>query len=220
MESGDSLETENAGEQVTLRPVRARGVQLVWIEAYPLRVWTSQQRIETKCLTLLRVEIREAMQANLSTFKQSAIGFLAMSTPNEQFFFVKHYGYPTVDMKAWKLDIGGLVNEPQALTLDALKARPKKEAALLLGLTIGPKIWDAIAQSRVKNVFVQNQNLILSPVLMHPNRYEGCHRRNALSGVCPASRKSHRRSGRCAARQGRDWPCRRCHRCRARASCA
>jgi len=63
---------------------------------------------------------------------------LAMTTPNEQFFFVKHYDYPTVDMNAWKLDIGGLVNKPLTLSLDALKARPKKEPTLLLECSGNP----------------------------------------------------------------------------------
>jgi|SRR5579863_333531 len=63
---------------------------------------------------------------------------LAMTTPNEQFFFVKHYDYPTVDMNAWRLDIGGLVNKPQVLTLEALKARPTKESTLLLECSGNP----------------------------------------------------------------------------------
>lgn len=62
----------------------------------------------------------------------------ATITPNEQMFFVKHYDYPTVDMNAWKLDIGGLVNKPQSLSLDALKARPKKDATLLLECSGNP----------------------------------------------------------------------------------
>jgi DMSO/TMAO reductase YedYZ molybdopterin-dependent catalytic subunit len=57
---------------------------------------------------------------------------LATITPNEQLFFVKHYDYPTVDVASWKLDISGLVAKPQALTLDAIRARPKKEATVLL----------------------------------------------------------------------------------------
>jgi DMSO/TMAO reductase YedYZ molybdopterin-dependent catalytic subunit len=63
---------------------------------------------------------------------------LAMMTPNEQLFSVKHYDYPMVDMAAWKLDVGGLVTKPQALTLEAIRARPKKEATILLECSGNP----------------------------------------------------------------------------------
>ena len=48
-------------------------------------------------------------------------------TPNEKFFTIKHFGQPTVDMQAWRLDVAGLVTQPLSLTLDQVKARPRQE---------------------------------------------------------------------------------------------
>ena len=46
-------------------------------------------------------------------------------TPNEQVFAVSHYGTPNVDLKAWNLEISGLVKQPKKLTLDEIRQRPK-----------------------------------------------------------------------------------------------
>src|SRR5688572_8199910 len=43
-------------------------------------------------------------------------------TPEDQFFTVAHYGQPRVDAQAWRLEVGGLVERPVALTLDELRA--------------------------------------------------------------------------------------------------
>src|SRR3954454_19797879 len=48
-------------------------------------------------------------------------------TPNERFFSVAHYGRPVIDEKSWALDIGGSVARPLRLTLDDIKARPRRE---------------------------------------------------------------------------------------------
>lgn len=48
-------------------------------------------------------------------------------TPMNQFFTVGHYPTPTVPVDGYSLDITGLVDQPQTLTLDQLKALPKKE---------------------------------------------------------------------------------------------
>jgi len=48
-------------------------------------------------------------------------------TPNDQIFFVAHYGYPEVNAAGWQLEIGGLVDKPRSISLDAIKSRPKKE---------------------------------------------------------------------------------------------
>lgn len=42
-------------------------------------------------------------------------------TPAGEFFTTQHYGHPDVDMAAYRLKIGGLVNTPMTLTLDDLK---------------------------------------------------------------------------------------------------
>src|ERR1700704_397586 len=48
-------------------------------------------------------------------------------TPNDQFFTVAHYDKPVLDTTAWRLQIGGLVQQPLTLSLDDLKARPRQE---------------------------------------------------------------------------------------------
>ncbi|CAA9230206.1 MAG: hypothetical protein AVDCRST_MAG77-1158 [uncultured Chloroflexi bacterium] len=53
-------------------------------------------------------------------------------TPAERFFTVAHYGQPQVDAQAWRLEVGGLVERPLALTLDALRARPRQEVPFTL----------------------------------------------------------------------------------------
>ena len=39
-------------------------------------------------------------------------------TPSEKFFTVQHYGRKVIAAPGWRLDIGGLVNQPLALSLD------------------------------------------------------------------------------------------------------
>lgn len=48
-------------------------------------------------------------------------------TPNDKWFSIAHYERPQIDPKTWQLEIGGLVVKPTALTLDQLKALPRKE---------------------------------------------------------------------------------------------
>ena len=51
----------------------------------------------------------------------------AFITPNDKFFSISHFDRPTIDEKAWSLDIGGLVKKPLKLTLADIKARPRQE---------------------------------------------------------------------------------------------
>src|SRR5215471_15265617 len=53
-------------------------------------------------------------------------------TPNDQFFTVGHYDKPVLDASAWRLQIGGLVQQPITLTLNDLKARPRQEVTFTL----------------------------------------------------------------------------------------
>jgi DMSO/TMAO reductase YedYZ molybdopterin-dependent catalytic subunit len=48
-------------------------------------------------------------------------------TPNDRFFGIGHYDWPTIDAKTWRLDVAGLVAKPSSLTLDALRALPRQE---------------------------------------------------------------------------------------------
>ena len=48
-------------------------------------------------------------------------------TPNDKFFGVGHYEYPTIDEKTWALDVAGSVANPTTLTLANLKGLPRHE---------------------------------------------------------------------------------------------
>jgi DMSO/TMAO reductase YedYZ molybdopterin-dependent catalytic subunit len=54
------------------------------------------------------------------------------ATPTDQFFTIKHFGQPVIDEAAWRLEIGGLVSRPLALTLGEIRARPRQEVAFTL----------------------------------------------------------------------------------------
>ena len=51
---------------------------------------------------------------------------------NDEFFAVKHYAQPDLDPSDWRLSVDGLVEPPQQLTLDDLKARPRQEVTFTL----------------------------------------------------------------------------------------
>jgi DMSO/TMAO reductase YedYZ molybdopterin-dependent catalytic subunit len=53
-------------------------------------------------------------------------------TPNDQFFTVAHYNKPVIDAATWRLQVGGLVEQPLVLSLDDLKARPRQEVTFTL----------------------------------------------------------------------------------------
>ncbi len=53
-------------------------------------------------------------------------------TPNDQFFSIAHYNRPEVDAAGWQLEIGGLVSKPMSLTLDDVKALPRRDVIFTL----------------------------------------------------------------------------------------
>jgi DMSO/TMAO reductase YedYZ molybdopterin-dependent catalytic subunit len=53
-------------------------------------------------------------------------------TDPEKFFIVSHYSNPAVDAATWRLGITGLVARTQSLSLDDLKARPRREVTFTL----------------------------------------------------------------------------------------
>ena len=53
-------------------------------------------------------------------------------TPNDKFFNVSHYNKPKVDVASWNLEISGLIENPIKLTIDDIKARPKKDVTFTL----------------------------------------------------------------------------------------
>ncbi|WP_270934728.1 sulfite oxidase [Falsiroseomonas oryzae] len=50
-------------------------------------------------------------------------------TPNDRFFVVAHYGIPEIDPATFRLRVDGLVERPLSLTLDQIRARPRREVA-------------------------------------------------------------------------------------------
>ena len=72
-------------------------------------------------------------------------------TPNEQFFSISHYDRPVIDEKSWALEIGGAVNRPLRLTLDDLKARPRREVVFTIecsGNHGNPPVVSAVGNAR------------------------------------------------------------------------
>ncbi len=53
-------------------------------------------------------------------------------TPQDQVFNVQHYGVPEVDAQQYRLEIGGLVDQPRSLTLDDVRARPRVDQLMTL----------------------------------------------------------------------------------------
>ena len=53
-------------------------------------------------------------------------------TPNEKFFAITHFNLPEVDASTWKLEVGGLVQKPMALTLADVKARQRQEVTFTM----------------------------------------------------------------------------------------
>lgn len=53
-------------------------------------------------------------------------------TPQDQVFDVSHYGEPEFDSADFKLEIAGLVNQPQTLTMKDLQALPKQDQLMTL----------------------------------------------------------------------------------------
>jgi DMSO/TMAO reductase YedYZ molybdopterin-dependent catalytic subunit len=48
-------------------------------------------------------------------------------TPNDQVFWVSHYGVPKPTGDEWRLNVAGLVNRPRQFSLADLKSRPRRE---------------------------------------------------------------------------------------------
>jgi sulfane dehydrogenase subunit SoxC len=53
-------------------------------------------------------------------------------TPIGLHYLLTHYDIPVVDPSSWRLEIGGAVAQPLALTLDQLRARPAHELAVTM----------------------------------------------------------------------------------------
>src|SRR5215210_7677185 len=53
-------------------------------------------------------------------------------TPVGLHYLLIHYDIPLVDAAAWRLEVGGHVEHPLELTLDDLRARPKREVTVTM----------------------------------------------------------------------------------------
>jgi DMSO/TMAO reductase YedYZ molybdopterin-dependent catalytic subunit len=53
-------------------------------------------------------------------------GLDSFFTPSDKFFWVQHYGRPTLDAAQWSLGIDGLVDRPMTVSLADLKQRPRR----------------------------------------------------------------------------------------------
>jgi DMSO/TMAO reductase YedYZ molybdopterin-dependent catalytic subunit len=72
-------------------------------------------------------------------------------TPQDQVFSVQHYGIPAVDAAKYELEVAGLVERPQKLTLEAIKALPKQDQFMTLecsGNGSSPGFSNAVYNSR------------------------------------------------------------------------
>lgn len=72
-------------------------------------------------------------------------------TPTDQMFSVQHYGIPEVDFAGYQLEIAGLVERPLRLSVDELKARPRRDQFMTLecsGNGSSPGFMNAVYNSR------------------------------------------------------------------------
>jgi DMSO/TMAO reductase YedYZ molybdopterin-dependent catalytic subunit len=72
-------------------------------------------------------------------------------TPQDQVFSVQHYGIPEFDATGYQLEITGLVEHPRRLSLDDLKALPRKDQFMTLecsGNGSSPGFMNAVYNSR------------------------------------------------------------------------
>jgi DMSO/TMAO reductase YedYZ molybdopterin-dependent catalytic subunit len=53
-------------------------------------------------------------------------------TPADDFMVVSHFNQPVLNATDWRLDVGGLVDNPRSLSLADLKARPRREVEFTL----------------------------------------------------------------------------------------
>lgn len=59
-------------------------------------------------------------------------GFSDFLTPVDRFFVRSHHYAPAVELSAWKLEIGGLVEKPSSWTFEQLQRMPRREITAVL----------------------------------------------------------------------------------------
>ena len=94
-------------------------------------------------------------------------------TPPDQFFVIKHYDEPKLNEADYRLEIGGLVAQPMALTLGDLKSRERQEVTFTLECSgnsafpfnkglVGNATWAGtiISATTIRNRVSRNRKLI------------------------------------------------------------
>jgi DMSO/TMAO reductase YedYZ molybdopterin-dependent catalytic subunit len=69
---------------------------------------------------------REELQLTFRNRGMPLEGLRYDVTPTGMHYLLTHFDIPDVDLSAWKLNIGGLVDNPTTLSLDAVKALPSR----------------------------------------------------------------------------------------------
>src|SRR5947209_13876710 len=72
-------------------------------------------------------------------------------TPKDQVYSVSHYGTAEVKLDGYALDVGGLVDKPKSLSLEQVKAMPRKEITATLecsGNGASAKFCGAVANAK------------------------------------------------------------------------
>jgi DMSO/TMAO reductase YedYZ molybdopterin-dependent catalytic subunit len=67
--------------------------------------------------------VRQSMPLNLEVLFSGLTDWIV---PTDQFYVRNHFPTPEIDGASWRLNVGGLVETPQSLTLDDLKRLPQK----------------------------------------------------------------------------------------------
>lgn len=78
---------------------------------------------------------REELQLALRNGGMPLEGLRYPITPTGMHYLLIHYDVPEVNIKKWRLKVGGLVSKPLSLTLDAIKKRPARTIAVTLECT-------------------------------------------------------------------------------------
>src|SRR5262245_35069348 len=67
---------------------------------------------------IVRNEFPEHWETSIEALGRSVI------TPEDRFYVRSHFPVPPVDIRAWRLEVTGMVERPQSLSLTELRALP------------------------------------------------------------------------------------------------
>lgn len=72
----------------------------------------------------------EGMRGNVNVLDWEQV--TSWVTPTDQMFRVGHYDSPVIEEAGWRLEIGGLVDQPRSFTLANIRAMPRQEVTMTL----------------------------------------------------------------------------------------